>query len=76
MRDPAVLKMIEHVIRVAKKHKRKIGICGDSPSTYPEIVKFLVEQGIDSLSLTPDAILKVRLEVAQLEKKPAKPKTL
>ena len=75
-RNPAVLKMIEHVIRVAKKHKRKIGICGDSPSTYPEIVKFLVEQGIDSLSLTPDAIMRVRMDVAQLEKKPAKPKTL
>ena len=68
-RDPAVLKMIEQVIRVAKKHKKKIGICGDAPSTHHEIVKFLVKRGIDSMSLSPDAIMKVRMEVAKLEKK-------
>ncbi len=67
-RNPAVLKMIEQVIRIARKHKKKIGICGDSPSTYPEIVKFLVENHIDSMSLTPDAIIKVRMQVAKLEK--------
>jgi len=68
-RNPAVLKMIAEVIRVAKKHKKKIGICGDAPSTHHEIVKFLVKHKIDSMSLSPDAIMKVRMEVASLEKK-------
>jgi pyruvate, water dikinase len=68
-KNPAVLKMIEHVIRVAKKHKKKIGICGDAPSTHKEFVDFLIHCGIDSISLSPDAILKVRLEVADFEKK-------
>ncbi len=67
-RNPAVLKMIAEVIKVARKYNKKIGICGDSPSTYPEIVKFLVENHIDSMSLTPDAIIKVRMQVAKLEK--------
>ena len=68
-RNPAVLKMIAEVIRIAKKHKKKIGICGDAPSTHEEIVKFLVKHKIDSMSLSPDAIMKVRMEVSRLEKK-------
>lgn len=67
-RNPAVLDMIEHVIRIAKKHNKKIGICGDAPSTHVEIVKFLVKNKIDSMSISPDAIMKVRLDVAELEK--------
>jgi pyruvate, water dikinase len=68
-RHEAVKRMIAHVIWVAKKRKRKIGICGDAPSTYPEFANFLVDCGIDSISLSPDAVLKTSLAVAQHEKK-------
>ena len=46
---------------------RKIGICGQAPSDYPEFARFLVEQGIDSISLNPDSVIKTRLEIAQVE---------
>lgn len=71
-RNEAVTRMIEHVIKVAKKRKRKIGICGDAPSTYPEFAKFLVDCGIDSISLSPDAVLRTRIVIAKHEKKLAK----
>src|SRR3989338_2537430 len=67
-RNEAVIKMIEHVIKVAKKQKRKIGICGDAPSTYPEFTEFLVKCGIDSISLSPDAIVRTLLVISQAEK--------
>lgn len=67
-RNEAVIRMIEHVIKVAKKHKRKIGICGDAPSTYPEFAEFLVDCGIDSISLSPDAVLRMRVVIAKHEK--------
>lgn len=66
-RNEAVTRMIEHVIKVAKKHKRKIGICGDAPSTYPEFAEFLVDCGIDSISLSPDAVLRTRAIIAKQE---------
>ena len=68
-RNEAVTRMIKHVISVAKKHKRKIGICGDAPSTYPEFAEFLVDCGIDSISLSPDAVLKTLVIIAKHEKK-------
>lgn len=68
-RNEAVTRMIEHVISVAKKRKRKIGICGDAPSTYPEFAEFLVDCGIDSISLSPDAVLKMLVIIAKHEKK-------
>lgn len=68
-RNEAVTRMIEHVIKVAKKRKRKIGICGDAPSTYPEFAEFLVDCGIDSISLSPDAVLRTRAVIAKHEKK-------
>jgi pyruvate,water dikinase len=46
---------------------RKIGICGQAPSDYPEFAEFLVEQGIDSISLNPDTVIKTRLAIAQVE---------
>jgi pyruvate,water dikinase len=46
---------------------RKIGICGQAPSDYPEFAQFLVEQGIDSISLNPDSVLKTRLAIAKTE---------
>ncbi len=68
-RNSAVTKMIEKVISVAKKRKRKIGICGDAPSTYPEFTQFLVKCGIDSISLSPDALVKTLLVISKAEKK-------
>jgi pyruvate,water dikinase len=66
-RDEAVKRMVASAIRTAKEHGRKIGICGQAPSDYPGFCRFLVEQGIDSMSLNPDSILKMRLEVARAE---------
>lgn len=66
-RNPAVKKMIHQVIQTAKAKGRKIGICGQAPSDYPEFAKFLVEEGIDSISLNPDAILKTTLEILKTE---------
>lgn len=66
-RNPAVKKMISDVIKTAKAKGRKIGICGQAPSDYPDFARFLVEQGIDSISLTPDAILKTTLSILELE---------
>ncbi|MFH1181705.1 MAG: phosphoenolpyruvate synthase [Candidatus Woesearchaeota archaeon] len=71
-RNDAVKWMLKHVIKIAKAHHRKIGICGDAPSTFPEIAEFLVDCGIDSMSLSPDAVVKTLLLVAEREKKNAK----
>lgn len=65
----AVKKLVEHVIKVANKKKKYIGICGQAPSDYPEFAKFLVECGIQSLSLNPDTVIKTTLEIAKIEKK-------
>jgi len=53
---------------VAKRHGKKIGICGQAPSDFPEFATFLVECGIDSMSLIPDTVIKTRLAVAAKEK--------
>jgi pyruvate,water dikinase len=66
-RNPAVKKAIADVIRTAKEHGCKIGICGQAPSDYPEFARFLVEQGIDSISLNPDAVLKTMVSVLEME---------
>jgi pyruvate,water dikinase len=66
-RNPAVKKMIAEVIAVCRKKGRKIGICGQAPSDYPEFAQFLVEQGIDSISLNPDTVLKTTLAVLEEE---------
>jgi pyruvate,water dikinase len=65
-RDPAVKSLSATVIRVAKAKGRKIGICGQAPSDYPEFARFLVDEGIDSISLNPDAVLKTRLALADV----------
>jgi pyruvate,water dikinase len=67
-RNPAVKKMISTVIHEAKRAGRKIGICGQAPSDYPEFAEFLVAEGIDSMSLNPDAVLKTTLRVVETEK--------
>jgi pyruvate,water dikinase len=66
-RDEAVKRMITQAIAIAKQCDRKIGICGQAPSDYPEFARFLVEQEIDSISLNPDSVLKTLLEIAATE---------
>ena len=66
-RNDAVKSMVRQVIEVAKKRGRKIGICGQAPSDFPEFATFLVGCGIDSISLIPDTVIKTRLEVAKKE---------
>ncbi|MHB8790225.1 MAG: phosphoenolpyruvate synthase [Desulfobulbaceae bacterium] len=67
-RHDAVKDMIRLVIATAKRRGRKIGICGQGPSDFPEFATFLVELGIDSMSLIPDTAVKTRLAVAAKEK--------
>ncbi len=67
-RNEAVKRMIAQVIHTAKAKGRKIGICGQAPSDYPEFAEFLVEQGIDSISLNPDTVIKTTLLVLEKEK--------
>lgn len=67
-RNEAVKKMVATVIKAAKSKGRKIGICGQAPSDYPEFAQFLVEQGIESMSLNPDAIIKTTMAVLEQEK--------
>jgi pyruvate, water dikinase len=66
-RNEAVKEMIRQLITKAKAKGRKVGICGQAPSDYPEFAHFLVELGIDSISLNPDSILKTLLQVAKTE---------
>ena len=66
-RSQGVKRMVKMAIEAAKKYHRKIGICGQAPSDYPEFAQFLVEQGIDSISLNPDSVLKTMLEIAKVE---------
>ena len=68
-RNPAVKKMIGEVIHTCKKRGIKIGICGQAPSDYPEFAEFLVESGIDSMSLNPDSVLKTKLHLSQINHK-------
>ncbi|MCP9849311.1 phosphoenolpyruvate synthase [Cyanobium sp. Morenito 9A2] len=66
-RQEAVTELIRLAIRGAKRNGRKIGICGQAPSDYPEFARFLIEEGIDSISLNPDVLLATRLSVAAIE---------
>ncbi len=66
-RNEAVKRLIGKAIATVKQYGRKIGICGQAPSDYPEFARFLVKQGIDSISLNPDSVLKTLLEVADAE---------
>jgi pyruvate,water dikinase len=68
-RNAAVKQMIRHLIQAAHAASRKVGICGQAPSDYPEFAAFLVEAGIDSISLNPDSVISVKQHVANAEKK-------
>ena len=68
-RNEAVKRLVKQVIDAAHNHKprRKIGICGQAPSDFPEFADFLIECGIDSMSLNPDVVLSTRLNIAKVE---------
>ncbi|MGL4758740.1 MAG: phosphoenolpyruvate synthase [Patescibacteria group bacterium] len=66
-RNPAVKRAIEKVIQAAKKANKKIGICGQGPSDFPDFAEFLVSLGIDSISLNPDTVLKTRISISGVE---------
>ena len=68
-RSKAVKETIRSVIQTAKAHGTKIGICGQAPSDYPEFAEFLVEEGIDSISLNPDTVFSMRVTIANMEAK-------
>lgn len=65
--NQAVKELIRRVIKVAKQTDTKIGICGQAPSDYPEFARFLVEEGIDSISLAPDTIIKTTIDIKKTE---------
>ena len=66
-RNEAVKKLICELIKVAHKYEKKVGICGQAPSRFPEYTKFLIENKIDSISVNPDVFLETKLRVAKLE---------
>ncbi len=66
--NEAVKELIKHVVRIAKEKGTKIGVCGQAPSDYPQFARFLVEEGIDSISLAPDTVVKTTLDINELER--------
>ena len=67
--NEAVKQLIRQVIKVAKRKKVKIGLCGQAPSDYPQFARFLVEEGIDSISLAPDTVVKTTIDIKKTEEK-------
>lgn len=63
-RNPAVTRMIRRLLESAHQKGRKVGICGQAPSDYPDFAAFLVEAGIDSISLNPDSVIQVKQRLA------------
>lgn len=72
-RDPGMLKLIRMAVEAAQASGRHIGICGQAPSDYPEIARFLVEIGIDSMSLNADSVLQTTRDVLAVEKALGRP---
>jgi pyruvate,water dikinase len=70
-RNAAVMRLVQDVIRRAQACGRKVGICGQAPSDYPEFARFLVTCGIDSISLNPDTVLKTTQDIVALERQRA-----
>jgi len=67
-RDCGVLEMLRQAIVGAKRNRRHIGICGQAPSDYPEVARYLVEQGIDSISLNPDSVVATARNLVKVER--------
>jgi pyruvate,water dikinase len=72
-RDEAVKRMCATLIEEAHSAGRKVGICGQAPSDYPDFAAFLVERGIDSVSLSPDAVVPTTLKILEVERQSAIP---
>jgi pyruvate,water dikinase len=72
-RDPAVKALLAAAIRACRKHGKYVGICGQGPSDHPDLARWLMEQGIDSLSLNPDTVVSTWMALAEApaEKKSA-----
>jgi pyruvate,water dikinase len=68
-RDPAIKRIIAHLIRVARENSVTVSICGEGPSNLPDFAEFLVRCGIDSISVNNDAVIKTRQLVASIEQK-------
>jgi pyruvate,water dikinase len=68
-RNEAVKILLERVIKICKKNNTKIGICGQGPSDFPDFAEFLVREGIDTISLTPDSVIKNIKSIAKIEAK-------
>ncbi len=68
-RNPAVLKLMEIAIEACHRHHKYVGICGQAPSDFPEITEWLVEHGIESISLTPDSVLHMTQVVVEMEQR-------
>jgi len=68
-KNEAVKELIEEAIKVCQNNNKYIGICGQAPSDFPDFAQFLVELGIESISLNPDSVLKTKIAIAQTEKK-------
>jgi pyruvate,water dikinase len=66
-RDPGVLEMINRTIEGGKRNGRHVGIGGQAPSDYPEVAAYLVEQGIESISLNPDSVIKTIRKLLDVE---------
>ena len=67
-KNEAVKDLIKQLIKVAKKYRRKVGICGQGPSDFPDFAEFLVEEGIDSISLNPDTVVATTIAINKKEK--------
>jgi len=67
-RNDAIYRSLRDLLHTAREHERKVGICGQAPSDFPEFARFLVEHGIDSLSLNPDAVLRTTKAILELER--------
>lgn len=67
--NEAVKELIRYVVKIAKQKGVKIGLCGQAPSDYPEFARFLVETGIDSISLAPDTVVKTTIDIKQTEER-------
>jgi pyruvate,water dikinase len=68
-RDNGVKEMIRLAVMGARRNKRHSGLCGQAPSDYPEMAEFLVEIGIDSMSLNPDTVLRTTQRILEVEKR-------
>ena len=68
-RSPAVLWALEKIVKTARKYDVSVSVCGQAPSDYPDLVEKLIEWGVTSLSLNPDAVDRTRELIYQIEKK-------